>query len=93
MSGAHYHTYFAEIGRSFSRVEDLLNPRTDAGTFLKIERWRGQGWRVMLYRNGRPARELSPRLPAPKMMEWLDGFEEALVLVGNLEDVQRRRKK
>jgi hypothetical protein len=81
----HYHNYVTDIRRSFSRVEGLLNPRTDAGTFLKIERWRGQGWRVMIYRDGRPHRDLSPRLSAPKMVEWLGGFEEALLLMERLD--------
>ena len=81
MSGAHYHVQFAEIERSFRRCREDFERISPATTTLSLGRQRGSGWRVTLMEGGRPSRDISPRLAAPKMVEWLNGFEEALTLV------------
>jgi len=77
MSGRDYHVQFVHIERAVCRINlDLVTP----GQRVRCERYRGRGWRVFLEREGMASERLSPLLTAPKMVEWLGGFERGLRL-------------
>jgi len=84
MSGRDYHNYHRDITEMFGRAEGkfLMTVTSLDKLSLKIEHWRGMGWRISMCRGEHEeGRWISPRLDSPKMLEWLSGFEEALDII------------
>ena len=80
MSGRDYHVQFVTIVRAVCRINRDLVTTYPPGQRVRSARYRGRGWRVFLEREGMASERLSPLLTAPKMVEWLGGFERGLRL-------------
>lgn len=81
MSGAAAAKYRHEAFRTIGRINVLLEQQWEGRFTIVLQILRGQGWRATLcHKDGGLLRDLSPRLDMKRFQQWLDGFEEGLLL-------------